>query len=168
MLELAQGSRGGEGLHLADGDLIEPLEPFGLRQAHVDELGVHAFEVGQHEQLLDSGVFAHVAFERRVGVAPLARGLAEKSDIEQVGFVGVGDGGLSGRDLGWDEVRLHRVGVDTIIELGKGAVEIPGEGKAAVFIILEPLEFLDEINLESGLIHMPNSKAMSLWANVPP
>ncbi len=80
---------GGEGLHLPDGDLIEPFQPFALRQIHVDELGVHALDVGQHEQLLNGGVFAHVAFQFRIGVAPLPRGLAEQGHVEQVGFVGV-------------------------------------------------------------------------------
>jgi hypothetical protein len=35
-----------------------------------------------------------------------------------------------------------------VIELGEGAVEIPREGKAAVFVVLGPLEFLDEVKLE--------------------
>lgn len=114
----------------------------------MDELGVHALDVGQHEQLLNGGVFAHVVFQFRIGVAPLPGGLAEQGHIEQVGFVGVGDGGLRRRDLGRDEVGFHRVGMNAVIELGQGAVEVPGEGKAAVFVVLEPLEFLDQIELE--------------------
>jgi len=45
-------------------------------------------------------------------------------------------------------VRLDGVGVDAIVELGQGAVEVPREGEAAVLILLEPLEFLDEVELE--------------------
>lgn len=90
---------GDEGLHLPDGDLIEPFQPFALRQIHVDELGVHTLDVGQHQQLLNGGVFTHVAFQFRIGVAPLPGGLAEQGHIEQIGFVGVGDGGLRRRDL---------------------------------------------------------------------
>ena len=36
-------------MHLTNGDLIEPFEPFALRQSHVDELGVHAFHVCEDE-----------------------------------------------------------------------------------------------------------------------
>ncbi len=32
--------------------------------------------------------------------------------------------------------------------LGEGAVEVPGEGEAAVFVLLEALEFLYEVQLE--------------------
>ncbi len=52
-------------MHLADGDLIEPLDTFALRQSHVDKLGVHAFHVGEDKQLLDTGVIADVAFDSR-------------------------------------------------------------------------------------------------------
>ncbi len=83
-----------------------------------------------------------------VGVAPLPGGLAEEGDVQQVGLAGVGDGGLRGRDLRRDEVGLDGVGVDAVVELGEGAVEIPGERKAAAFVLLEPLEFLDEVELE--------------------
>jgi hypothetical protein len=37
----------------------------------VDELGVHAFDVGEDEELFDGGVFAHVAVEFGIGGAPL-------------------------------------------------------------------------------------------------
>ena len=43
---------------------------------------------------------------------------------------------------------FHRVGMNAVIELGQGAVEVPGEGKAAVFVVLEPLKFLDEVEPE--------------------
>ena len=58
------------------------------------------------------------------------------------------NGGLRRCDLWRNEMGFHRVGVDAVIELGQGAVEVPSEGKAAVFVVLEPLEFLDEIELE--------------------
>jgi hypothetical protein len=38
--------------------------------------------------------------------------------------------------------------VDAIVELGEGAIEIPCKRKATVFVILETLEFFDEIELE--------------------
>ena len=47
-----------------------------------------------------------------------------------------------------DEVGFDRIGVDAVVELGEGAVEVPSEGESAVFIVLEALEFLDEVELE--------------------
>ena len=57
-------------------------------------------------------------------------------------------GSLLRGDLGRDEVGLDGVGMEAVIDLRQGAVEIPGEGKAAVLVLLEPLEFLDEVEFE--------------------
>ena len=68
--------------------------------------------------------------------------------LEQVGFAGIDGGGLRLGD-GWrDESFLGGVGMNAVVELGKGAVEIPRKGEAAVLVFLEPLEFLDEVELE--------------------
>ena len=47
-----------------------------------------------------------------------------------------------------DEVGFDRIGVDAVVELGEGSVEVPGEGEAVVFVVLEALEILDESNFE--------------------
>ena len=78
----------------------------------------------------------------------MLRGLAEQGDVEQVGLAGIGEGRLRGRDFGRNEVSLHRIGVNAVIQLGQRAIEVPGEGKAATFVVLEPLEFLDEVEFE--------------------
>lgn len=139
---------GGKHLHLADGNFVEAFESFPLWQLHVNEFGVHALDIGQHQQLFDGGVFAHVAFKGGVGVAPLFGCLAEEGDIEQVRLGGIGDGGLGGRNRSRNQVRSDGVGVDAVVELGKGAVQVPGQRQAAVFILLEALEFLDQVELE--------------------
>lgn len=59
----------------------------------------------------------------------------------------------------WDQVRFDRIGVDAVVELGKSAIQIPGERQAAIFIFLETLEFLDEVELE--LDRYPGSKLKS-------
>ena len=135
---------------MSDGDGVEFGDAFALRELHVDELGVEAFEVGEDEELFDGGVVTHVAVEAGIGIPPLAGGEAEEGDIEQVGLGGVGEGGLGGRDLRRDQVGLDGVGVDAVVELGKGAIEVPGKGKPPVFVILESLELLDEVDLEIG------------------
>jgi len=38
--------------------------------------------------------------------------------------------------------------VDAVVDLGEGALEVPIELQAVVFLILEALEFLDEVELE--------------------
>lgn len=42
--ERAHG-RGGERLHLADGDLVETFQTVALRKVHVDEFRVHSLDV---------------------------------------------------------------------------------------------------------------------------
>jgi hypothetical protein len=72
----------------------------------MDKLGIHAFDVGQHEELLNGGVVADVAVKLRISVAPLSGRLAEEGNVEDVGFAGVGNGGLRRSDLRRDEVGL--------------------------------------------------------------
>ena len=98
--KLAESGACGKCLHLADGDLVEPFQAFALRQFHVDELRIHAFEVDQNQKLFDCRVIAHISVEFGVGLAPLLGGLAEQGDVQEVGLVGIDEGGLGGRDLG--------------------------------------------------------------------
>ncbi|MFA7567564.1 MAG: hypothetical protein WCY01_11095, partial [Alkalispirochaeta sp.] len=51
-------------------------------------------------------------------------------------------------NLDGDQVSLDSIGVDTVVDLGKGAVEIPGKGETAVFVFLKALEFFDEVDFE--------------------
>jgi len=102
----------------------------------VNEFGVHALDIGEHQQLLDGGVLAHVAIQLGVEVAPLLGRLAKQGDVEQVGFTGVGDGSLCRSDCGWNQVRLDGVGVNAVVEFGKGAVQVLGQRQAKVFVFL--------------------------------
>jgi hypothetical protein len=43
---------------------------------------------------------------------------------------------------------LDCVGVDAVVELGQGAIQVPCERQAIAFILLEALELLDEVELE--------------------
>ena len=137
-----------ERAHLAYGNGIELRESIALRQPHVNELGVEAFHVGQHEQLFDGGVVAQVAIEFGFGIAPLPGGLPEHGDVEQIGLVGIGHGRLCGCDFRRDQVGLDGIGVDAVVDLGESAIEVPCKGKSLPLIVLEALEFLDEVDLE--------------------
>ena len=119
-----------------------------MGQSHVNEFGIHAFDIGQHQQLFDSGVVAHVAFHIGIGIPPLFGCLTEEGDIEHVRFVGVDYGGLRWGHRGWDQVRFDGIGVEAVVEFGKGTIQIPGKRQATIFILLEALEFLDEVEFE--------------------
>ncbi len=98
--------------------------------------------------MLQRSVVADVALGVGVGIPPFLGGLAEKRDIEQVGFVGIDERRLLPGD-GWrDEGLLYGVGMDAIIDFGKGALEVPLELEPVVLFVLETLELLDEIQLE--------------------
>src|SRR3569832_505174 len=51
---------------------------------------------------------------------------------------------------GGNEVGLDGIGVDAVVELGQGAVEVPGQRKSAFLVVLQALEFLDQLDLEFG------------------
>jgi len=53
-------------------------------------------------------------------------------------------GGNGGRD----ERFFDGVGVDAVVDPGEGALEVPAELEAVVFVVLEALEFPDEVELE--------------------
>ena len=61
---------------MTNGDLVESLEALGLGKAHVNEFGIHAFDVCEDEEVLDAGVFAHVAFQARIGIAAAFKPMA--------------------------------------------------------------------------------------------
>lgn len=142
--------KAGEDFHLADGDLVKAFEAFGLGKSHVDEFGVHAFDVGKDEKLLDAGVFTHVALQGGICVAPLAGGQAKERHIQQVGLGGIGHSRLRRSNFRRDEVCFDGIRVDAVVQLREGAVEVPSERETSVFVILEALEFLDEVYLELG------------------
>ena len=103
---------------MANGDLVEAFEALGLGKAHVDEFGIHAFDVCEDEELLDAGVFAHVAFQAGIGIAPLAGCDAEEGNIQKVGLGGISHGSLSGGDFRRNEVCLDGIRVDAVVQLG--------------------------------------------------
>ena len=113
-----------------------------------DEHGIEAFQIGEDDELLERSVIADGSLGVGMGVAPLFRGLAEEGDVEQVGFVGIDERGLGLGDGGRDECFFDGIGVDAVIDLGEGALEVPVKLEAVVFVVLEALEFLDEVELE--------------------
>ena len=107
-----------------------------------DEHGVEAFQIGKDDKLFQRSVIADVSLGVRMGIAPLFRGLAEEGDVEQVGLGGIDEPGLGLRDGGRDEGFLYRIGVDAVIDLGEGALEVPTELEAVVFFVFEAMDSL--------------------------
>ena len=70
-------------------------------------------------------------------------GLAEESDVEHVRFAGIDQRRLLFCDGGRDECLPDGIGVDAVVDLGKGALKIPTELEPVVFLVLEMLEHLD-------------------------
>ena len=148
LCEALDAADGEQGAHLCDGDVVEGGEACGLWQSLADEHGVEAFEVGEDDELLQRGVVADVSLGTGVGIAPLFGGLAEEGDVEQIRLAGIDGSGLRLGDERRNEGILDGVGVDAVVDLGKGALEVPIELEAIVFLVLEALEFLDEVELE--------------------
>ena len=74
--------------------------------------------------------------------------MAEQGDVQDIGLAGVGYGGLGRCHRRGYQAGLDGIGMDTIVELGERSVEIPRQGQAAILVFLEPLEFLDKVQLE--------------------
>lgn len=108
-----------QGAHLGDGDFIELKESLGLAQALADEDGIEALEVCEDDKLLKRRMVADVAFGIGMGIAPLLRGLAEQSNIEQVGFVGIDKRCLGLGECRRQECFFDGVGVDAVADLGR-------------------------------------------------
>ena len=51
-------------------------------------------------------------------------------------------------ESGRDEGVLDGVGVDAVVDLGEGALEVPIQLEVVIFVVFEALEFLDEIQFE--------------------
>ena len=119
---------------MGNGDAVEHGKAFGLWQTLADENGVQAFKVGQDNELLQRGMVPDVALGAGMGITPLHRGLAKKSDIEQIGLTGIDGGCLRLGDRWRDESFLDGVGVDSVVDLGEGSLEVPIQFKAVVFV----------------------------------
>ena len=140
--------RRSEDLHLADGDPVEPLQAFVLGEIHVDKFGVHTLDIGEHQQLLDAGIFTQVAFKFWVGVAPLPGGHAEECYVQHVRLVCIDNRRLYRGNGGGNDVSFDRVGVNPVVQLRERAIEVPREREPAVLVFLEALELLNQIQFK--------------------
>ena len=117
-----------------------------LTQSFANEEGIEIFEIRQAYQLGAGGLVADVAFVFRVRGAQLGGGLSEESHVEHVSFVGINEVGMGFAQLGRNEVSLDGVGVDAVVDPGEVAADVPTERLA--LLLLEALEFLDEVEFE--------------------
>ena len=76
---------------MLNGDFVQFLQALRLGNTIVDHNGVDVLHVGDADELVDGGVVALVAFERRVRRLPLLVRHAEKCDIKNISLTCVDD-----------------------------------------------------------------------------
>ena len=135
-------------LHLADGNGVELCQTLCLRDSFVDEHRIQVLQIGQAHKLRNVGIVADVAFKIRVGIAPLFGRHTKQRHIQDIGFIGIDQGNLPGRQFRWDQILLDGIRVNAIIDLGKVALDIPA--KLLQLLGLEPLKLFDEVDFEFG------------------
>ena len=94
----------------------------------------------------DIGIIADVAFLARMSVAPLFGGRAEERRVQDIGFGSVNDVDLLFGQLRRDEVLFNGVGMNSVVDFGQIAADIPAELLSLLF--LEPLKLFDEVKFE--------------------
>ena len=114
----------------------------------MDHDGIDIFHVRDADELVDGGVVALVALERRVGGLPLLVRHAEECHIENIRFARVDDVHLCAGDLRRDEILLYGVGVDAVVDLRKLPLCRPPD--QLLLLRLKPLKLLDDVYLELG------------------
>lgn len=139
-----------QGAHLADGDFIELQEALGLGNTLADENGIEALEICEDDKLLKRSMVADVAFGIGMSIAPLLGGLSEQRDIKQIGFVGIDKRCLGLGECRRQECFFDGVGVDAVVNLCEGPLEVPAELEAVVFVVLEAAKFFDQIDFKLG------------------
>ena len=112
-------------LHLADGNGVELCQTLRLRDSFVDEHRVQVLQIGQAHELRNVGIVADVAFELRMGIAPLFGRHPEQCHIQNIGFVGIDQRNLPSRQFRRDQVFLDGICVNAVIDLGKVALDVP-------------------------------------------
>ena len=135
-------------LHLADGDGVEFCQSLRLRDSLVDEHCVQIFQIGQAHELRYIGIVADVSFKIRMGIAPLFGRHTKQRHIQNIGFVSIDQRNLPRRQLRWDQILLDGICVNTIIDLGKVALDVPTE--LLHLLGLEPLKLFNEVDFEFG------------------
>lgn len=89
----------------------------------------------------------HVALCFRVGNSPLLCGHAKNGNVEHVGFAGEVETFPSGVPVNQrHEIGSDGIGVKIVVDLGEQAADIPVQ--RFLPFCLQPLEFLDEVNLK--------------------
>ena len=96
---------------------------------------VKAFEIGEHDQLFNGRVIAHVACFLRIMFAPLLGCVAVERHVEYVGFVGVDLAGLCRAQVLGDQVLGDCVGVYPVVDFAQATGEVPFQTAALDFFI---------------------------------
>ncbi len=82
----------------------------------------------------------------RIFIPPLFGRFPEQCHVQQVCFAGVDQVDLLRCQLGRDQIRLDGVGVNSVVDFGQVAADVPAE--LLKFLLFEPLELLDQVQFE--------------------
>ena len=119
-----------------------------MRYALADQLGVDAFHISKHDQLLQACFIPDIALGVRMRLPPFFCRNSKQRDVQHIRFVGVCITLPLRRHVRRDQHIFDRVGVYPVIDLCQRPVEVPAQRESAVLIIFQPLIILDDIQLE--------------------
>lgn len=126
---------------MSDGNLIEAVQSFALRDTVSEEYGIEVFKIGETNQLINGGIVAHISFFIRIFLSPFLCSQAEKGYIQHIGLLGIDKRTMVGIHLGRDKVGADGVGVDMVVYLRK--LSLGASSNGFLFLLFQPLEFLD-------------------------
>ena len=88
---------------------------------------VHAFQIGQADELVDGCMVSDIPIEVWVAVTPLFCSHSEQGDIEYVGLGRIYEVGLLGSDFLRNEVPADCTGVDMVVDFSEFALGGPSD-----------------------------------------
>ena len=133
-------------LHLLNGYPVKADKPFVLRQAIVDENGIQILHIREANQLVDTGIVAHVSFEAGMRVAPFEGGHAKHGYIQHIGFAGINTRGLLRGDFPGDKGLLDGIRVNAVVYLRQFTLGTPAY--LGLFLLFEALELFNQIDFK--------------------
>ena len=87
---------------MLDGDFVQLLQALWLRNAVINHDGVDVLHVGDADELVDGGIVALIAFERRINGLPLLVCHTEEGYIQHIRLARIDDVHLRSRNGIWN------------------------------------------------------------------
>ena len=114
------------------------------------------FQITQNHQLFQGCLISDISFFLNITFSPFFGSNSEKCNIQQICFVSINKTRLQFCNFFRNQISFDCICMNLIIDFGNGSLQVPLEIQPVVFIILEALKFLNQINFE--LRTNPHSK----------